>query len=180
MPPTARFLAQDNPAYYGAASTLVLTAVAFCSGAVFVAIAVFLQCVCQRRRGSGVGPSVASTRWFRRTSGLSPSAISSLPAFAYEKDADGGSSGGGGGCAVCLESVDDGETVRRLPMCKHLFHMECIDMWLYSHSTCPVCRAVVGPADAAEDNEQAAMPTTTATATAVVAEGSAGVQYLPV
>lgn len=32
---------------------------------------------------------------------------------------------------------------RKLPKCEHVFHMECIDMWLHSHATCPVCRAAV-------------------------------------
>ncbi|KAL6888996.1 hypothetical protein ACP4OV_010022 [Aristida adscensionis] len=58
--------------------------------------------------------------------------------------------GGGGGaavdCAVCLGEVDDGETVRRLPACRHVFHRECIDMWLRAHATCPVCRSGVLPA----------------------------------
>ncbi|CAL4970323.1 unnamed protein product [Urochloa decumbens] len=49
--------------------------------------------------------------------------------------------GGGDGdaavdCAVCLG-------VRRLPACRHVFHMECIDMWLGANATCPVCRSGV-------------------------------------
>lgn len=59
------------------------------------------------------------------------------PAFAYECPAK---SGGSVLCAVCLEDVQRGEAVRQLPACGHLFHKDCIDMWLHSHTTCPLCR----------------------------------------
>ncbi|KAI8553392.1 hypothetical protein RHMOL_Rhmol05G0012600 [Rhododendron molle] len=48
-------------------------------------------------------------------------------------------------CPVCLSVVEEGEEVRQLPRCKHSFHAPCIDMWLYSHFDCPVCRAPVEP-----------------------------------
>ncbi|KAF5481771.1 hypothetical protein F2P56_002399 [Juglans regia] len=47
-------------------------------------------------------------------------------------------------CAVCLSAFEEGEEVRKLPQCKHSFHAPCIDMWLYSHSDCPLCRSPVG------------------------------------
>ncbi|KAH7576139.1 hypothetical protein ACOSQ2_003913 [Xanthoceras sorbifolium] len=43
-------------------------------------------------------------------------------------------------CAVCLEGIAEGEKFRRLPECKHCFHVECIDAWFQSRSTCPLCR----------------------------------------
>lgn len=43
-------------------------------------------------------------------------------------------------CAICLSEFEEGEELRRLPECMHSYHMACIDMWLYSHSNCPVCR----------------------------------------
>ncbi|KAI3734863.1 hypothetical protein L6452_14343 [Arctium lappa] len=43
-------------------------------------------------------------------------------------------------CAVCLSEFEEGEELRTLPDCMHSFHVPCIDMWLYSHRNCPICR----------------------------------------
>lgn len=48
-------------------------------------------------------------------------------------------------CAVCLSEFREGEVGRKLPKCNHSFHIDCIDMWFLSHSTCPLCRAGVQP-----------------------------------
>lgn len=47
-------------------------------------------------------------------------------------------------CVVCLSELVEGDKTRVLPMCNHLFHADCIDSWLRSHSTCPICRNKVG------------------------------------
>jgi len=47
----------------------------------------------------------------------------------------------GATCSVCLEEVRGGEMVRSLPGCRHVFHVGCIDPWLQSHVTCPLCRS---------------------------------------
>ncbi|KAJ9180733.1 hypothetical protein P3X46_008945 [Hevea brasiliensis] len=49
----------------------------------------------------------------------------------------------GSECPVCLSVFADGEEVKQLSVCKHSFHASCINMWLNSHSSCPVCRASV-------------------------------------
>ena len=42
-------------------------------------------------------------------------------------------------CRVCLRAFKLNEQVRKLPNCKHRFHMNCIDNWLlHSHPTCPI------------------------------------------
>nr|CAB3470609.1 unnamed protein product [Digitaria exilis] len=88
----------------------------------------------------------------RRRAGVD---IAKLPEFAYTQSArrDGGGGDDGAQCSVCLGAVQHGEMVRRLPLCKHLYHVECIDMWLASHTTCPLCRADVEPPG---EDEQAA------------------------
>ncbi|KDP23544.1 hypothetical protein JCGZ_23377 [Jatropha curcas] len=48
-------------------------------------------------------------------------------------------------CAVCLCEFEDDETLRLIPKCDHVFHPDCIDTWLASHTTCPVCRANLTP-----------------------------------
>lgn len=42
-------------------------------------------------------------------------------------------------CAVCLEDYAIGETVRTIP-CFHTFHTKCIDPWLSTKATCPICK----------------------------------------
>ncbi|XP_074577578.1 RING-H2 finger protein ATL39-like [Curcuma longa] len=95
---------------------------------------------------AGAG-AVARAR--RPKAGLDPSAIASLPSFPYRKGIDGGAAGvrpmPAPDCVVCLSALQDGETVRALPGCTHVFHAPCIDSWLQKHSTCPTCRADVHP-----------------------------------
>ncbi|KAG8084785.1 hypothetical protein GUJ93_ZPchr0010g8323 [Zizania palustris] len=84
--------------------------------------------------------------------GLGAAVLSAIPAFEYKRASGGAGDGGGDGgaagsgwaqCVICLGLVQVGEVVRRLPACKHLFHVECIDAWLRLHTTCPICRADV-------------------------------------
>ncbi|KAI3839043.1 hypothetical protein MKX03_028681 [Papaver bracteatum] len=73
--------------------------------------------------------------------GLDASFISSLPLFVYKSDLYKN----GLDCVICLSCFEEDEMGRNLPKCSHVFHVECIDMWLQSHSCCPICRALVGP-----------------------------------
>jgi hypothetical protein len=42
-------------------------------------------------------------------------------------------------CAVCLEPYEMGQSVRTIP-CFHTFHVDCIDPWLSTKATCPLCK----------------------------------------
>lgn len=70
------------------------------------------------------------------TKGLERSMISSIPLFVYKEENDNELE-----CIICLSLLEDEDFFRKLPKCSHAFHVECIDMWLHSHSTCPICRA---------------------------------------
>ncbi|KAJ2658827.1 hypothetical protein IWW48_003814 [Coemansia sp. RSA 1200] len=50
------------------------------------------------------------------------------------------SSDGALDCAICLEEINEGEIIRKLP-CPHVFHSACIDRWLLCQSSvCPLCK----------------------------------------
>ncbi|KAL3537113.1 hypothetical protein ACH5RR_000479 [Cinchona calisaya] len=53
----------------------------------------------------------------------------------------------GGDCAVCLSKFESRDQLRLLPLCCHAFHARCIDTWLSSNLTCPLCRSTVIASD---------------------------------
>ncbi|KAI3753945.1 hypothetical protein L2E82_26010 [Cichorium intybus] len=46
-------------------------------------------------------------------------------------------------CAICLQDFENEEEGRKLPNCRHEFHLECIDEWLIRQGSCPICRTDV-------------------------------------
>lgn len=74
-------------------------------------------------------------------SGLDQAFIDALPVFAY-RDIVGGDKEPFD-CAVCLCEFDGEDKLRLLPVCGHAFHLHCIDTWLLSNSTCPLCRGTL-------------------------------------
>lgn len=113
--------------------------------------------------------------------GLGKSAIEALPVFVYQLE----SHKDGLQCAVCLCEFEDNEKGRLLPKCHYSFHIDCIDMWLHSHSTCPLCRASAQPDTPADSVvvplEEAALENTSETEQEVspVPEGRASISGEP-
>ncbi|KAL2629355.1 hypothetical protein R1flu_014041 [Riccia fluitans] len=82
-------------------------------------------------------------------SGVDQAFIDTLPVFPYKaicglKE--------GTDCAVCLSEFESEDRLRLLPKCKHAFHIDCIDTWLLSHSTCPLCRCALLSDDVSRSN----------------------------
>lgn len=44
-------------------------------------------------------------------------------------------------CCICLSLFQSNEKLKVLIECEHVFHSECLDMWLSGHPSCPLCRA---------------------------------------
>ncbi|KAL6627198.1 hypothetical protein ACP70R_030924 [Stipagrostis hirtigluma subsp. patula] len=144
---------------YSFSGRVLLTAVVILAivTVVFVLIRLLMyQCMARGsgfRRGGGLAAGIRrSIGSFGRSGrhGLGASALAALPVTSFRRDG-----GGGGGsssaralateCAVCLSELADGDKVRALPSCGHVFHVDCVDAWLRSRTTCPVCRAEVAP-----------------------------------
>ncbi|XP_051210735.1 putative RING-H2 finger protein ATL12 [Lolium perenne] len=78
-------------------------------------------------------------------SGVGKGVIESLPFFRFAalRGARQGLE-----CAVCLARFDDADLLRLLPRCRHAFHLDCVDRWLATSASCPLCRARVHADDA--------------------------------
>lgn len=76
--------------------------------------------------------------WHAANSGLDEALIKSITVWKYKKE-EGLVEGTD--CSVCLSEFEEDESLRLLPKCSHAFHLPCIDTWLKSHSSCPLCRA---------------------------------------
>ncbi|XP_062084694.1 E3 ubiquitin-protein ligase ATL6-like isoform X2 [Humulus lupulus] len=81
----------------------------------------------------------------RNTRGLDAVVLETFPTLEYSAVKGLKIGKGALECAVCLCEFGDDETLRLIPKCDHVFHPECVDMWLESHTTCPVCRANLVP-----------------------------------
>ena len=72
--------------------------------------------------------------------GISPEMLRLLPVEMYKSHERNPSYSST--CLVCHIDYLDNDQRRRLP-CFHHFHVECIDQWLNTHQSCPVCRLSV-------------------------------------
>lgn len=94
---------------------------------------------------------VARCTWLRRDTpenpppvknkGLKKKVLKSLPKFKY--DPSTGELPFAAECAICLVEYVEGDEIRVLPNCGHRFHLQCVDTWLLSNSSCPSCRRIL-------------------------------------
>jgi phage-related minor tail protein len=69
-------------------------------------------------------------------------------------------------CAICQDTMRQGELVRKITVCSHQFHRSCIDNWLLNSSVlCPTCRHDIREPARAPSNRNTPVLTATAAQT---------------
>ncbi|KAL2459401.1 RING-H2 finger protein ATL46 [Forsythia ovata] len=132
---------------------IVILAVVFF---IFGLLQFLIRCLVKRPSFSSISqsnrfPETSGSHTFQRQlhqlfrlhdSGLDQALIDALPVFYY-KDIVGLNEPFD--CAVCLCEFSDFDKLKFIPSCGHAFHMHCIETWLLSNSTCPLCRGLISP-----------------------------------
>ncbi|XP_050204504.1 RING-H2 finger protein ATL16-like [Mercurialis annua] len=77
------------------------------------------------------------------SNGLESNIMHSLPISQFKNKKDAEHKESDNECAVCLGEFEEGEWLKHLPNCVHVFHIACIDTWFQTHSNCPLCRTQV-------------------------------------
>ncbi|EFH66777.1 zinc finger family protein [Arabidopsis lyrata subsp. lyrata] len=122
---------------------IVLVSVFFGIGCISVSMR---SCI---ERATGLGGYSRQGNWrnVRQTTarGLDASVIETFPTFRYSTVKTLRIGKEALECPVCLNEFEDDESLRLIPQCCHVFHPGCIEAWLRSQTTCPLCRANLVP-----------------------------------
>ncbi|XP_022134427.1 RING-H2 finger protein ATL38-like [Momordica charantia] len=122
---------------------LVMTVIGFTVSTLFI-VFVCTRLVCARihlnasRRSFAIASRSDFNGLERGLHGLEAFAVANFPTKKYSDEYF--SSMRNAQCTVCLADYHCEDILRILPYCGHSFHVNCIDIWLHQHSTCPVCR----------------------------------------
>jgi hypothetical protein len=46
-------------------------------------------------------------------------------------------------CPICLDDFIEGDSLKTMP-CMHIYHSKCIDRWLATDNSCPICKTPIG------------------------------------
>ncbi|CAL5208271.1 unnamed protein product [Lathyrus oleraceus] len=72
--------------------------------------------------------------------GLEEAVIRLIPVIHFKSEDENTDSAE---CAVCLNDFQQDEKLRIIPNCNHVFHIDCIDVWLQNNANCPLCRTSI-------------------------------------
>ncbi|KAL8499684.1 hypothetical protein ACS0TY_019599 [Phlomoides rotata] len=139
LPPTPPPPAFTYPPIIIVLSLLILVVFFFAFFSIYFCRCFLHNLLCLRGSATAA-PAAGAATTAAVGNGLDPSIVQSFPSFAYSTVKDYRAEKFGLECAICLLEFKDTDLLRLLPTCCHVFHQECIDLWLESHNTCPVCR----------------------------------------
>ncbi|PAN19049.2 hypothetical protein PAHAL_3G245000 [Panicum hallii] len=152
----------SNFAVHGRAVPLLVGLL--CAVVFFVALCLYIRWRCHRYTPDPEADASSSSAGAAATAslpGLDADAIRRLPVTLYRPPASPparlpgkGDSGGDGEadehaaalCSICISALVAGEKVKVLPPCGHCFHPDCVDAWLRSQASCPLCRCLLAAA----------------------------------
>ncbi|XP_051122857.1 RING-H2 finger protein ATL66-like [Andrographis paniculata] len=127
-------------------SRLRFSIVVVCSISIIATIIFFYtRWICRFSASNPPAPSDSAIRHFppepspRR--GLDLAEIENMPIVLYRNLSAGGGKFHEAECCICLGLFSAKEKVKVLPPCRHCIHSECLDKWLSTQSSCPLCRA---------------------------------------
>ncbi|KAM3289753.1 RING-H2 finger protein ATL3 [Capsicum chacoense] len=109
----------------------------------------------RRRQDAASDPEAGGAMRKLNAKGLDPLILETIPIVAFDANEFKDDTLE---CTICLCEFSEGEKMRLLPKCNHGFHVDCIDMWFQSHTTCPLCRNAVStvgesPSETTEEAE---------------------------
>ncbi|CAN1781645.1 RING-H2 finger protein ATL8 [Linum perenne] len=120
---------------------VVVLASLLCALICVLGLVAVVRCAWIRRLSSRAGASGTPPppRPSAANKGIKKKILRSLPKQTFSADYAAKFSD----CAICLAEFAVGDEIRLLPQCGHGFHVNCIDTWLGSHSSCPSCRQIL-------------------------------------
>ncbi|XP_068635456.1 E3 ubiquitin-protein ligase ATL4-like [Aristolochia californica] len=159
MPSPPSFPAVANPSRGLNPSIVIIALIVTIVFMLSLAIHLLLRYLDRHFRPSGTGRSVSPPQhsnplFNRRVSPDQQTFIDSLPAFPFNSVSASTDAGSHKDCAVCLTHFEPHDRLRLLPACCHAFHATCIDTWLASNRTCPLCRSTIDVALPSEKSEK--------------------------
>ncbi|XP_047965749.1 E3 ubiquitin-protein ligase ATL6-like [Salvia hispanica] len=140
-----------NDSHYYRCARISPVAWTIIAGFIAVALLLWLFSICIEMCAAAAAAAPAMRVRYRTATvvrvprGLGAAVLDAFPTFTYAEVKEHKIGKSALECAVCLSEFEDHETLRLIPKCDHAFHPECIDTWLESNVTCPVCRANLTP-----------------------------------
>ncbi|KAK1403817.1 RING-type E3 ubiquitin transferase [Heracleum sosnowskyi] len=119
------------------ADVVMILSVLLCAVICLLGLNSILRCTlrCSRMVASESNASSSTTS---ANNGITKKALKTFPVVNYSAELK--LPGLDAECVICLSEFTPNQRVKLLPTCNHGFHVRCIDRWLTSNSSCPICR----------------------------------------